>query len=131
MSARLTNCSSLEQRGVIRFFLAESVKSSEILSRIQRQYGSSCISRVNFYKWVQAFKDGHESITDDPESGRPVDVSTPEAIQAVEDMIRSDRRVTFDEMATNLDIVLDIVQLTQSCMINCIQKSTAVGFPKC
>ena len=111
--------------------LAESVKSSEILSRIQRQYGSSCISRVNFYKWVQAFKDGHESITDDPESGRPVDVSTPEAIQAVEDMIRSDRRVTFDEMATNLDIVLDIVQLTQSCMINCIQKSTAVGSPKC
>ena len=62
------------------------------------------MSRANFYKWVQAFKDGRESITDDLRSGRPVDVSTPEAVQAVEDLIKSDRRVTLDEIATKLDI---------------------------
>ena len=104
MTTRLGNSSCLEQRGVIRFLLAESVKSCEILSRMQRQYGPSCMSRANFYKWVQAFKDGRESITDDLRSGRPVDVSTPEAVQAVEDLIKSDRRVTLDEIATNLDI---------------------------
>ena len=68
------------------------------------KYGPSCMSRANFYKWVQAFKDGRESITDDLRSGRPVDVSTPEAVQAVEDLIKSDRRVTLDEIATKLDI---------------------------
>ena len=104
MTTRLANSSSLEQRGVIRFLLAESVKSCEILSRMQRQYGPSCMSRANFYKWVQAFKDGRESIIDDLRSGRPVDVSTPEAVQAVEDLIKSDRRVTLDEIATKLDI---------------------------
>ena len=104
MTTRLANSSSLEQRGVIRFLLAESVKSCEILSRMQRQYGPSCMSRANFYKWVPAFKDGRESITDDLRSGRPVDVSTPEAVQAVEDLIKSDRRVTLDEIATKLDI---------------------------
>ena len=104
MTTRLANSSSLEQRGVIRFLLAESVKSCEILSRMQRQYGPSCMSRANFYKWVQAFKDGRESITDDLRSGRPVDVSTPEAVQAVEDQIKSNRRVTLDEIATKLDI---------------------------
>ena len=104
MTTRLANSSSLEQRGVIRFLLAESVKSCEILSRMQRQYGPSCMSRANFYKCVQAFKDGRESITDDLRSGRPVDVSTPEAVQAVEDLIKSDRRVTLDEIATKLDI---------------------------
>ena len=104
MTTRLANSSSLEQRGVIRFLLAESVKSCEILSRMQRQYGPCCMSRANFYKWVQAFKDGRESITDDLRSGRPVDVSTPEAVQAVEDLIKSDRRVTLDEIATKLDI---------------------------
>ena len=104
MTTRLANSSSLEQRGVIRFLLAESVKSCEILSRMQRQYGPSCMSRANFYKWVQAFKDGRESITDDLRSGRPVDVSTPKAVQAVEDLIKSDRRVTLDEIATKLDI---------------------------
>jgi len=104
MTTRLANSSCLEQRGVIRFLLAESVKPCEILSRMQRQYGPSCMSRANFYKWVQAFKDGRESITDDLRSGRPVDVSTPETVQAVEDLIRSDRRVTLDEIATKLDI---------------------------
>ena len=104
MTTRLANSSLLEQRGVIRFLLAESVKSCEILSRMQRQYGPSCMSRANFYKWVQAFKDGRESITDDLRSGRPVDVSTPKAVQAVEDLIKSDRRVTLDEIATKLDI---------------------------
>ena len=104
MTTRLANSSSLEQRGVIRFLLAESVKSCEILSRMQRQYGPSCMSRANFYKWVQAFKDGRESITDDLRSGRPVDVSTPEAVQAVYDLIKSYRRVTLDEIATKLDI---------------------------
>ena len=104
MTTRLANSSSLEQRGVIRFLLAESVKSCEILSRMQRQYGPSCMSRANFYKWAQAFKDGRESITDDLRSGRPVDVSTPKAVQAVEDLIKSDRRVTLDEIATKLDI---------------------------
>ena len=103
MTTRLANSSLLEQRGVIRFLLAESVKSCEILSRMQRQYGPSCMSRANFYKWVQAFKDGRESITDDLRSGRPVDVSTPEAVQAVEDLIKFDRRVTLDEIATKLD----------------------------
>ena len=104
MSTRLANSSCLEQRAVIRFLLIESVKSCEILSRMQRQYGPSCMSRANFNKWGQAFKDGRESITDDLRSGRPVDVSTPEAVQAVEGLIRSDRRVTLDEIATSLDI---------------------------
>ena len=44
------------------------------------------------------------SITDDLRSGRPVDVSTPEAVQAVEDLIKSDRRVTLDEIVTKMDI---------------------------
>ena len=33
-----------------------------------------------------------------------MDVSTPEAVQAVEDLIKSDRRVTLDKIATKLDI---------------------------
>ena len=83
-----------------QFLLAESVKMRFCLEcKVW-----FCMSRANFYKWVQAFKDGRESITDDLRSGRPVDVSTPEAVQAVEDLIKSDRRVTLDEIATNLDI---------------------------
>ena len=113
MTTRLGNSSCLEQRGVIRFLLAESVKSCEILSRMQRQYGPSCMSRANFYKWVQAFKDGRESITDDLRSGRPVDVSTPEAVQAVEDLIKSDRRVTLGEIAIGNSVLREKLRFSK------------------
>ena len=98
MTTRPAISSYLEQRVAIRFLLTESVKSCEILSRMQRQYAPSCMHRANFYKWVQAFKDGRESITDDHRSERLVDVSAPETVHPVEDLIRSDRRVTLDEI---------------------------------
>ena len=104
MTTRLANSSCLEQREVVIFLMTESLKSCEIQSRMQRQYGLSRMSRAIFYKWVQAFKGGRKSITDDYSSGRPEDVSTPETVQAVDDLIRSDRRVTLDEIAANLDI---------------------------
>ena len=42
MTTRLANSSLLEQRGVIRFLLAESVKSCEILSRMHFLITSHC-----------------------------------------------------------------------------------------
>ena len=68
----------------------------------EKQCGSFCVSSASFHKWMKACKDGCESITDNSRSGRPVDVFAPESEQAVEDMIRSDRRVTFNEIATKL-----------------------------
>ena len=51
---------------------------------------------ASFCKWVKAFKGECESITDDSRSGRSVDVSNPESVQAIEDMIRFDRRVSLE-----------------------------------
>ena len=68
--------------------------------QIEKQYGFSCMSRASFHKCLKAFKGGHKSITDDSRSGRPVNVSTPESVQAVEDMIRLDRKVILDDIAT-------------------------------
>ena len=56
-----------------------------------------------------------ESITDDLKSGRPVDVSTPEAVQAVEDLIKSDRRVTLDEIAVNTVNTVNTVNSENYC----------------
>ena len=63
---------------------------------------------------MKAFKDGRESITDDWRIGRPVDVSTPESVQVVEDLIRYDRRVASDKIDTKLDMSHDTV-----CLISC------------
>ena len=104
MTAKLAHCSSLKQKGVILFLLAEDVKPCVILSRMTKQYGSSSISKANYYQWVQAFTNGCKSTTDDSRSGRLEDVSTTETVEAVEDMFRYDKRVTLDEIATNMDL---------------------------
>ena len=51
------------------------------------------MSRASFYKWLKAFKDGPKSIADDSRSRKPVGLFTPESVQAVKNMIRSDKRV--------------------------------------
>ena len=54
----------------------------------------SCMLGASFYRWVEAFKDERESITDDSRSGRFVNVSNPESVRVIEDGIASDRRFT-------------------------------------
>lgn len=104
MAAKLADSSSLEQRAVIRFLLAEDVKTSDILSRMQKQYGDSCMSKANVYRWAQTFKEGRKTLTDEPRSGRPSEAKTPELIKMAENMILSDRRVLVDDIAKELEI---------------------------
>ena len=86
-----------EQRAVIRFLAAEGVKTSVIRSRRREQYVEICMSQTSYYRWVDKFKNGQEDITDEPRSGRPVDVSTPDTVAEVEKLIKSDRILTIDD----------------------------------
>jgi hypothetical protein len=42
------------------------------------------------YKWHGLFKQGRESIEDDPLSGRPIEVTTPEIIKKIEKLVLED-----------------------------------------
>jgi len=49
---------------------------------------------------VQKFSEGRKSIEDEHNVDRPVEVATPATLQRIEDIIRGDRRVTIDTVAT-------------------------------
>ena len=49
-------------------------------------------------------KEGRTSINEEPRHGRPSDVNTPEKLQAVNDLILAERRITVEEIAQALDI---------------------------
>ena len=59
--------------------------------------GASCVRW-----WVKHFKDGNTSIQDQPQSGRPWTASTEPNKKIVEEIIKEDRRVTRDAIATKL-----------------------------
>ena len=63
-------------------------------------YGEHCLSCQAIHNWVQKFSEGRTSIEDEHRVGWPVEIATPATLQSVEDIIRADRRVTIDAVAT-------------------------------
>jgi hypothetical protein len=65
MAALLSDCTIEEQRAVVRFLWAEGVKSAEIHSRMLAQYRARTMHQRQIYKWIEHFKEGRTSVTDE------------------------------------------------------------------
>ena len=104
MAAPLEICSHVEQRAVIRFLSSEGVRPSEIYRRIKAQYGESCLNENRVFKWASSFKKGRTSVEDEPRAGRPKEASTPAKVQAVDKLVREDRRLKVGEQVNKKDI---------------------------
>ncbi|KAL4149906.1 hypothetical protein QTP88_003757 [Uroleucon formosanum] len=93
-----------EVRAVIRFLNFQNVFPTEIHRKITEVYGPNVMSRKSVSVWCSKFNLGRESVEDEARSGRPISTSTTETIQAVEKLLRSDRRLKIREMAIKLDL---------------------------
>jgi transposase len=60
------------------------------------------LSRKAVHNWVEKFTQGRSKIIDDDRPGRPVEFATEATVQRVEELIRVDRRITIDSVATAL-----------------------------
>jgi hypothetical protein len=65
MAAPLSDCTIEDQRAVVRFLWAERVKSSEIHRRMLAQYGALTMHQRKIYEWIERFKEGRTSVTDE------------------------------------------------------------------
>jgi transposase len=71
MAAPLSDCAIEEQRVVVRFLRTEGVKSTEIDRRMLAEYGARTMHQRNIYEWIERFKEGRTSVTDESRPGRP------------------------------------------------------------
>ena len=83
----------MEQRSVVKFLTKEGKKPKEILERMVVVYGECASSYYKVKFWIKQFKQGRESIKDDPHTGRPVEATSEEMCQKLESMILADRRM--------------------------------------
>ena len=66
MAAPLSTCTTIEQRGVVRFFLwAKKMEAKDIHKETLPMYGEHCLSRQAVHNWVQKFSEGRTSIEDE------------------------------------------------------------------
>ena len=67
---------------------SEEAKPIEIHRRMKVHCGDACLSLQQVYEWATKFKNGISSITDSPRPGKAHRVVTPEAIAAVEAIVK-------------------------------------------
>ena len=101
---------SFHQRAVTEFLVKEETPAADIHHRLQCVYADVCMGASSVRQWVKHFKDGNMSIQDQPRSGRPQTASAEPNKKRVDEIIKEDRRVTLDAIATNLGIGHSAVQ---------------------
>ncbi|XP_023720120.1 protein GVQW3-like [Cryptotermes secundus] len=102
MAVPLSECTTLEQHSIVQFLWAKGMESKHIHKEMLPITGEKCLSRQAVYNWVQKFSEGRTHIEDEHCVGRPTEIATEENVQRVEDLIRADRRVTIDTIATSI-----------------------------
>ena len=68
------------------------------------QYRDRCMSRTELYEWTEKFKNGVTSVEDSPRPDPAFTAVTEDNTAAVEDMIKENRCVSFNEVVSLLDI---------------------------
>jgi len=84
------------------FLSSEGVKPVEVHRRIEVQYGDACLSLQQVYEWNRKFMNCISSVADSPRPGQAHRVVTPEAIAAVEAIVKENRRIKMKEIAAQL-----------------------------
>ena len=68
----MSTCTTIEQRGVVRFLWAKKIEAKDIHKEMLPMYGEHCLSHQAVHKWVQKFSEGRTSIEDDDAVERAV-----------------------------------------------------------
>lgn len=94
----------VEYRSVIKFLHKKGKNNAEIKAELDEVYGEYAPSLATVKFWKAEFVRGRTSVLDEPSTGRPMEVTTPEMINKVHDMIMADRRIKLREIAEALNI---------------------------
>jgi hypothetical protein len=65
-------------------------------------YGGKCLSHRVVHNWVKKFSQGRLKVADDAQPGCPVEMATEATVLRVKELIRADRRIMIDSVATAL-----------------------------
>lgn len=89
----------IEYRAVIKFLAKQNKSVKTILEEMSSVYQDSCPGKTMIYKWHSLFKQGRDSIEDDPRPGRPIEVATTEIVEKVEKIVVEDARLKKKQLA--------------------------------
>jgi hypothetical protein len=72
------------------------------IKKIFPLYSGKCLSRKAVHNGIKKFSQGRSKVTDDARAGGFFETATEATVRRVEELIRADRRITIDSVATAL-----------------------------
>ena len=87
-----------EFRAVIKHLYLKGLTPKEIKAKLDKIHGTSVPVFATRYNWVNEFKRVHTSSKDEHCLGRSVEVTIPEVIDKIHDMVYSGRRIKVREI---------------------------------
>ena len=97
--ANKENSFSLEQRSFCKIRALLGYSPSDIKADLDKVYGTNALSYHVVARWVRNFKDGRESVENEPRPGRPLGSIGEDEISAVKNAVETDARYTVEEIA--------------------------------
>ena len=85
---------SFEQRINLKFSVRLGKTPTETFKLLQEVNGDASMPRTRILEWHKRFKEGRESMEDDPRSRRLTTSRTNENVEHVREKVHSDRRLT-------------------------------------
>ena len=93
-----------EFRVVIKHYFLKGKTPKETKEKLDKHYGESAPSDYMVKYWIAEFKRGRTSTSDEHRPGRPIEVTTPEMIEKIHDMILDDPKLKLRELAEAVHI---------------------------
>ena len=93
-----------EFRVLIKHYFLRKKTIAQTKAKLDKYYGDSAPSLSMIKKWFTEFRCGRTSTENAERSGRPVEVSTPETIKKIHDMVLADRRLKVREIVEAIGI---------------------------
>jgi hypothetical protein len=99
----LEECNIEEKRSVVFFFCAKGLKAQDIHKELFPVYGGKCLSRKAVHNWVEKFPQENSKVAADAQPCNRFEITTEATVQRVKELIRADRKITVDSVATALE----------------------------
>ncbi|KAG5344032.1 SETMR methyltransferase, partial [Acromyrmex charruanus] len=88
----------MEQRSAIKFCVRNGISAAETLRMCQKAYGDGALSQARVFAWHRMFKEGRESVQDEPRAGRPSTSTDVIHVQKIRDLVLANRRLTVRDL---------------------------------
>ncbi|KYN43617.1 hypothetical protein ALC56_01879 [Trachymyrmex septentrionalis] len=88
----------MEQRSAIKFCVRNGISAAETLRMCQKAYGDGALSQARVFAWHRMFKEGRESVQDEPRAGRPSTSTDVIHVQKIRDLVLASRRLTVRDL---------------------------------